>query len=127
MISTADSLLLVVIPLFSRVGFFVSASSKLFNKLGERGLHLITHIRGNMKNKLMTFMDKILLRKRSLIETVNDQLKNIAQIEHTRHRSLTSFSVNLLSALIAYTYQPKKPTLKLDYDFIKKDEYALTF
>ena len=58
-------------------------------------------------------MDKILLRKRSLIETVNDQLKNISQIEHSRHRSLTGFMVNVVCALIAYTWQPKKPSLNI--------------
>jgi hypothetical protein len=59
-------------------------------------------------------MDKILLRKRSLIETVNDQLKNISQIEHTRHRSATNFVVNLVAGLIHYTHQRKKPSLRLD-------------
>ena len=66
-----------------------------------------------MKNKLMPLFDKLMLRKRSLIETIYDQLKNISQIEHSRHRSLTGFMVNLLAGLIAYTYQPKKPSLNL--------------
>jgi hypothetical protein len=66
-----------------------------------------------MKNRLMPLIDKILLRKRSLIETVNDQLKNISQIEHTRHRSVSNFLVNILAGLIAYTYQDKKPSLNL--------------
>ncbi len=66
-----------------------------------------------MKNKLMPVIDKILLRKRALIETVNDQLKNISQIEHTRHRSVTNFMVNIVAGLIAYTWQPKKPSLDL--------------
>jgi hypothetical protein len=91
-------------------------SKDLFTQLWEQGLQLITKIKKNMKNKLMPMLDKILLRKRSLIETVNDQLKNICQIEHTRHRSLTNFVVNLLAALIAYTYQEKKPSLKLHLD-----------
>ena len=56
---------------------------------------------------------KLLTRKRVLIETVNDQLKNISQIEHTRHRSRINFMVNLLAGLIAYTYQDKKPSLNL--------------
>jgi len=60
-----------------------------------------------MKNKLMPMADKILLRKRALIETVNDQLKNISQVEHTRHRSISGFMLNLLGALVAYTYQRK--------------------
>lgn len=88
-------------------------SQKLFDELYERGLQLITKLRKNMKNKLMPMVDKLLLRKRSLIETINDQLKNICQIEHTRHRSKVNFLVNLLAALIAYTYQEKKPSLNL--------------
>jgi hypothetical protein len=64
-----------------------------------------------MKNKLMPIIDKVLLRKRALIETVNDQLKNIAQIEHTRHRSTKNFVINFLSALSSYCLQPKKPKL----------------
>ena len=71
-------------------------SQKLFDELFGRGLQLITKIKKNMKNKLMPMMDKILLRKRSIIETINDQLKNISQIEHTRHRSPVGFMVNLL-------------------------------
>jgi Transposase DDE domain len=70
----------------------------------------------NMKNKLLPMLDKILLRKRALSETVNDQLKNICQIEHTRHRSVVNFIVNLMAALIAYTYREKKPSLKLHSD-----------
>ena len=74
-------------------------------------LQLITGIKSNMKNKLMPVFDKILLRKRSIIETVIDQLKNISQIEHSRHRSPTNFLVNLVCGLIAYCKQPKKPSL----------------
>ena len=75
----------------------------------ERGLELITTIRKNMKNSLMLLEDKIMLRKRFIIETVNDQLKNISQVEHTRHRKPLNFAVNL----IAYQKQPKKPSLNL--------------
>ena len=89
-------------------------SAELFAELWDRGLQLITHIRRNMNNRLMPLMDKILLRKRSLIETVNDQLKNISQIEHTRHRSPTNFLVNLVAGLIQYTHQPRKPSLRLN-------------
>jgi len=88
-------------------------SKKLFRELFENGVQLITQIRQNMKNTLIPIEDKILLRKRSLIETVNDQLKNISQIEHSRHRSPTNFIVNLLAGLIAYTHQPKKPSLNI--------------
>jgi len=67
-----------------------------------------------MKQKIIYLKDKILLRKRSIIETVNDQLKNISQIEHTRHRGVGNFLVNLLAGIIAYSRQPKKPSLHLN-------------
>ncbi len=88
-------------------------SQALFETLFERGLELITSIRKNMKNSLMLIEDKIMLRKRFIIETVNDQLKNISQIEHTRHRKPANFAVNLVAGLIAYQKQPKKPSLNL--------------
>lgn len=87
-------------------------SQKLFEELFDRGLQLITTLRKNMKPKLLPLWDKLMLRKRSIIETINDQLKNISQIEHTRHRSICGFMVNLLSGLIAYTHQPNKPAVK---------------
>jgi hypothetical protein len=62
----------------------------------------------------MPWMDRILLRKRAIIESVIDQLKNISQIEHSRHRSVVNFMVNLMSGLIAYAHQPKKPSLGRD-------------
>jgi hypothetical protein len=88
-------------------------SQALFDTLFAQGIQLITKLRKDMKNKLLPMMDKLLLRKRSLIETVNDQLKNISQIEHSRHRSVPNFLVNLVAGLIAYTYQPKKPSLHI--------------
>lgn len=88
-------------------------SKALFNELFERGLQLVTGIRKNMQNRLVPMMDKILLRKRAIIETINDQLKNISQIDHTRHRSVNNFLVNLVAGLIAYTHQPTKPSIKL--------------
>jgi hypothetical protein len=66
-------------------------SKALFDTLFAYGVQLITKLRKDMKNKLFPLMDKLLLRKRSVIETVNDQLKNISQIEHSRHRSVTNF------------------------------------
>ena len=87
---------------------------ELFEQLLNRGLQLITPLKSNMINKLVPMNDKILLRKRSVIETVNDQLKNISYLVHSRHRSLHNFMLNLITALIAYTHQPKKPSLKLD-------------
>jgi Transposase DDE domain len=89
-------------------------SKPLFKKLFDAfGIQLVTGIKSNMKNQLMVLSDKLLLRKRSIIETIYDQLKNISQIEHTRHRSLPNFLVNLISGLIAYCHQPKKPSLYL--------------
>lgn len=89
-------------------------SQPLFEQLFNQGLELITRYKKNMKQKLVKLMDKILLRKRALIETVNDQLKNICQIEHSRHRSVWNFMVNILAGLIAYTYLPQKPSLDLE-------------
>jgi transposase len=76
------------------------------------GIQLVTKLRLNAKNQLpIPLIDRILLRKRAIVESVIDQLKNISQIEHSRHRSVTNFLVNLLSGLIAYARQPKKPSL----------------
>lgn len=86
-------------------------SKDLFAALWDQGVQLTTGIRRNMKNRLLPLMDKIMLRGRSIIETINDQLKNQEQIEHTRHRSPVTFGVNLFSGLIAYQLQPKKPSL----------------
>jgi hypothetical protein len=95
-------------------------SAELFEELFEDGVQLITPLRKNMHNRLLPLMDKIMLRKRSLIETVNDQLKNISQISHSRHRSVLNFMVNIMAGLIAYTHQEKKPSLNL-----LDEEYAL--
>jgi hypothetical protein len=82
--------------------------------LVTQGLRLITKLRKNMRPRLLAVADKLLLRKRALIETIVDQLKNICQIEHSRHRSPVNFLVNLMAGLIAYCQQPKKPSLDLD-------------
>jgi hypothetical protein len=90
-------------------------SQPLFEQLLQTfRVTLITKIKSNMKNRLMNLIDKILLRKRALVETVIDQLKNISQIEHTRHRSVFNFVVNVMAALIAYCHQPKKPSLNIN-------------
>lgn len=88
-------------------------SHPLFQLLFSQGIQLITKNKKNMKPQLMPLWDRILLRKRSIIETVVDQLKNISQVEHTRHRAYTGFLWNLAAALIAYCHQPKKPSLYL--------------
>ena len=98
-------------------------SQKLTEILFVDGLHLITHIRNNMKNVLLEMKDKILLRKRSIIETSNDELKNICSIEHSRHRSFENFITNLIAGLIAYCFFPKKPSIK--YETIQTNQLAL--
>lgn len=92
-------------------------SEKLAKILFVGDVHLVTSIRNNMKNSLMTMNDKILLRKRSVIETVNDELKNICQVEHSRHRSFTNFIANLIAGLIAYSFLPKKPSISYQTAF----------
>lgn len=86
----------------------------LFEQLFVDGIHLVTRIRKNMKNALMHIYDKIMLRKRAVIESVNDILKNQCQIEHTRHRSFDNFVTNLISGLIAYAFYPTKPNINID-------------
>ena len=106
--------------LFADKGYI---SQTLFEKLFIDNIQLITRIKKNMKNALMHMHDKIILRKRAIIETVNDLLKNGCQIEHTRHRCLTNFVGNLVSGLIAYNLAPKKPALNIeiiDTNAIKK-------
>lgn len=93
-------------------------SQKLSELLGENNVQLITKVKKNMKNKFASFFDKLMLRKRAIIETIYDQLKNISQIEHTRHRSIWNFYTNVLAGLIAYTYQEKKPNLQLRNDLV---------
>ena len=92
--------------LFADKGYI---SQKLFDTLFEDGIYLVTGLRSNMKNRLMPFYDKIMLRKRHIIETINDMLKNEEQIVHSRHRSLNNFIMNLISALGAYCFFDNKP------------------
>lgn len=89
-------------------------SKGLFQRLFVDGIQLITKLKSNMKGALMTVSDRLLLRKRAIIETVNDELKNIAQIEHSRHRFFENFVVNLLGALAAYCFFPKKPAIAVE-------------
>ncbi|MBA3715713.1 MAG: IS982 family transposase [Pyrinomonadaceae bacterium] len=88
-------------------------SQPLFEMLYEDGLQLVTILKVKMKNRLMLMFDKIMLRKRAIIESAMDQLKNISQIEHSRHRSVPNFFVNLIAGLVAYTYRGKKPSLNI--------------
>ena len=89
-------------------------SQPLFEQLlGTFNVQLLTRLKKNMKNRLMPLFDKLLLRKRAIIESVVDQLKNISQIEHTRHRSPINAFINIIAGLIAYCHQPKKPSLNI--------------
>ncbi len=93
-------------------------SRKLVESLLQRGLHLITSLRSNMKQHLILLKDKILLRKRSLIETLFGQMKNVFQLQHTRHRSPTNGCANIVAALIAFCFHPNKPKMRLKPDEI---------
>lgn len=100
-------------------------SQKLCETLFEQGISLVTGIRKNMKNSLMPLYDKVMLRKRSIIETINDQLKNICMVEHSRHRSFHNFLNNLLAGIIAYSFLPKKPSVKF-YQFTPNSNNQLS-
>ena len=88
-------------------------SQPLFETLYNDGVQLVTRLKTKMKNRLVSSFDKIMLRKRAIIESVVDQLKNISQIEHSRHRSVANCFVNLLAGLVAYTWREKKPSLNI--------------
>lgn len=94
-------------------------SQKLAKQLLKTaGIQLITKLKRNMKQRLVPLNDRLMLRKRSIIETIIDQLKNISQIEHSRHRSPVNCFVNILGGLIAYCHQPKKPSIALDHNLL---------
>ena len=88
-------------------------SQPLFKVLYDEGVQLVTKLKRGMKNRLLPLFDKVMLRKRAIIESVVNQLKNISQIEHTRHRSVANCFVNLLGGLVAYTWREKKPSLNI--------------
>lgn len=98
-------------------------SEKLAQYLWNNGVELIYKRRKNMKEMNLSDTDKVLIRKRALIETVNDELKNICCLQHTRHRAVQGFLNNLVTALIAYQFLDKKPTLKLSTMELVPDKY----
>ena len=98
--------------LFADKGYI---SQGLFERLFNDGIEIVTGLKCNMKNTLMPLYDNILLRKRSVIETINDELKNVAQLVHSRHRSVFNFAMNVLSVLAAYSFYEKKPSINIDY------------
>jgi hypothetical protein len=85
-----------------------------FQDLYERGIILIHSIRSNMKNKLIPLFDKFLLRQRGIIETVFGILKADFNLEHSRHRSVKGFFINIFTALAAYAVRPEKPSINLN-------------
>ncbi len=93
---------------------------ELFQRLFVDSIQLITKLKSNMKGALMSMSDRLLTRKRAIIETINDELKNIAQVEHSRHRSFDNFMVNLLGVLAAYCFFPKKPCISCERDMDKQ-------
>ena len=88
-------------------------SKALEADLLDKGVKLITTVRKNMKAKAMSLWDRAMLSKRFIIETINDQLKNISFIEHSRHRSMNGFMLNLVAGLVAYCFKENKPHLNL--------------
>jgi len=82
----------------------------LFKEFFDRGIQLIHKLRSNMKNKLIDLGDRLLLKKRGIIESVGNILKHKFNLEHTRHRSYANFLTNIFSTLIAYHFKPNKPS-----------------
>ena len=101
-------------------------SPRLFDMLFEDGIHLVTGIKTNMKNRLMPMWDKIMLRKRCIIETINDMLKNTAQLVHSRHRSVNNFIMNMVASLAAYCFFDNKPQA-LDGYYIEDTKQLMLF
>jgi hypothetical protein len=95
--------------LFADKGYLSQALTR--DLLRTRRLRLVTHLKRNMANRLLLLHEKVLLRRRALMETVFDQLKHLLQIEHTRHRSTHNVAVNLVAGLVAYCHQPHKPSI----------------
>ena len=88
-------------------------SKALQADLLEKGVTLITNVRKNMKRKAISLWDRAMLSRRFIIETINDQLKNISYIEHSRHRSMKGFMLNIIAGLVAYCLKKDKPSLNL--------------
>lgn len=90
-------------------------SKELYSDLLDMGVYLVTSIKKNMKPKMLSLFDKLVLKKRPMIESVNNQLKNFFEVEHTRHRSPVNAFAHMISALIAYCLNPNKPSANIDY------------
>lgn len=114
--NVADNNFTIMLKLFSKLKGWAFADKGFINQkaveeLLSKGLHLVTGIRQNMKNKLMLMEQKLLLKKRGVIESVNDILKTVCDIEHTRHRSPINALVNLYAGLCSYTWLDRLPSI----------------
>lgn len=108
--------------LFADKGYI---SPKLFESLFDDGIHLVTGIKANMKNRLMPLWDRIMLRKRYIIECINDMLKNTGKLVHSRHRSINNFIMNLVSAIAAYCFYDNKPEVIYGYTIQQTKQMVL--
>lgn len=114
--NAADNNLNQLMKLFDKLQGWVFAdkgfiNQKAFEQLLQNGLHLVTGIRANMKNKLMNYNQKLLLKKRGVIESINDILKTVCDIEHTRHRSPVNAILNIFAGICAYTFLERLPSI----------------
>ena len=100
-------------------------SQSLFGHLWDDGIHIVTGLRSNMKQRLMPFYDRMMLRKRSIIESINDMLKNVARLVHSRHRSVHNFLMNLLAAMGAYCFFATKPEVNFDFEVESNGQLVL--
>ena len=108
--------------LFADKGYI---SPRLFEALFEDGIHIVTGIKANMKNRLMPLWDKIMLRKRYVIECINDMLRNTAKLVHSRHRSINNFLMNLIATLGAYCFFDNKPEALQGYTIQQSKQLTL--
>src|SRR5690606_4530274 len=97
--------------LFADKGYLARA---LWEMLFAGGIQLFTKLRKNMKGHITDIKDKILLRKSAIIETINDEPKHVCKVEHTQHRSVNNYIINILGTLSAYRFFPKKTSLNLE-------------
>lgn len=95
--------------LFGDKGYLINKD--LFKKLYANGVEMVTRIRANMDNKLMHVADKLMLRKRGLIESVGNVLKGALSLEHSRHRSIFGFCSHIIASLVAYCFRENKPSI----------------
>ncbi len=87
---------------------------ELADDLAKHYLKFITKLRKNMKKKMLSAFEKFFLKQRGIVETIIDQLINLYHVEHSPHRSPINFLVNTVGALVAYTWRPNKPGIKVD-------------